>query len=1317
VKSKYQSGKSVAKNPTVPISADDPRVAWNKISQTKSRQGSEIDIIGLNGKNLISGGTTQNNASGISSTTNIKNNTPGIVANGTDILPSAVTNFTAVWNKNDIDLTFNFDTTIPQNKSIYKFLVRVRDSTNNKYYYLAAGFGYQSTFLNTTSTSQTLKLSSTELKLSGIELSSNIDQVGIASCSAYQANEYVNATLGAYVSSFPVPIFTLGKGIDYYTVTMDPTNLTAALAESFYGIIIEEKITTETVKANVNLVDGWTQASSITTNATSVIYVPDGLHRWVRVKYVAIHGYPSRYSDIADITPDPFMPVNTSPPTQFTSASIAWSGNDIQVNFAQPVTNFGNTVKVKLVPYIAGVESTSLYAYYYHLINGAETSYKIPSLDLYGQFGEYYSTFKAYITVLSNQGVETTGATIVSGPITRTTSLSTLVPNIATTNTIDGYTVQFNFGATNVVHAYNAKVATTEDVGASSYITNTSFYGQLINNILVMANSLVPVIDGVTLNSGDRVLIKNQTDPKQNGIYVYQQIAIHTNNDFNDTYGYAGGVHNNTLGYRLGMGTYYWDLNNIISGPGFSIVVGNMLGQNFGQYPGRENISSSTYSAFIRATDFNEMSEISNSTITINSGTVNIGKTWLNTNLITDVIGTNNITFAQQVFAQTPGSSGATRAEVYQYFIYPSFTNISLPDYIDYTYVSGGSDGTNSFVASAISLEDGSYSLPAGHTVNEFKGMEIQGNGIQPNTYITNISGSGPYTITLSNNIDIANYGNPSGNYHSQALVYSGSGFANVFSNYYNDLYVVAVYYDNYNNRSLASSIRTVHPTNPAQSLIEHAVQVGGTAGAIYVGSSASTGARILLGVDSYYNTNNSYSGIFAYDGSATTGTAPTTSIISSAGPGGYTFKTINAKIADWTITQNAIEELNGSNYVGMSGSGTYSFWAGADVTNNSNGLAKFSVTPAGAVIARKISIFGDGTTSDLINAGSGVFKVTNTGALTASSASITGSISVNQQSYFNANVNILSGSYLISTGTTGLEKLQLGSLGLEAINSSGSATTKIYSSQGTVTVNGVSQTSPSFWSKKALFGANESTGWLISDGIISADYIYLNSSTQEIRVVSKTSNSTSGISLTAGYDNSYAIRAGDISDPSGLNATTFWVKHDGSMFAENATIKGEIRALKGGFGTFNSQNEVIDGWKINADGVNGITSVGSGEIRLGDYSLTSLNNHDFTILDTYRSQKLLYTDYKRYNSLTGDEDPSGTKYIYRLSLGSEGRQVEVGKNAEISGAYSESAQDYRSGGLRNMFTISDGAFNDYPSYGNPFPDAGTGSVLLVYTA
>jgi hypothetical protein len=1003
----YRSSKSVAKNRTTPIAADDPRLSWDKIGQTKSILGSDIDYLGLDNKMLITGGIGINSSAGASiSSGSTQPADPNVKG---DLLPSLITNLTAEWNNDDIDLTFDFDTADIQNKDVYRFVVRLRDQTNNKYYFIRAGFGYEaSTFLSNSSTAQTLTLLDSDIQKSGIELSQNIDQVGIATCSVLQTGAYVDASLAAYVSPFPAPIFTLSKGVDYYVVTMDPTNLTTALALNFYGIIIEEKITTETVKANVSLTTGWTQASPITTNAASVVYCPDGAHRWVRVKYVAKGGNNSVYSDIADITPDPFMPVNTDPPTNFNTASIEWQSNDIKVTFVRPSTNAGTVIKVKLVPYVNNIESTTFYGFYYKTLDALDTEFLIKSLDIYGQFGTYYSKFKAYITCLSAQGVEST-STISSGPVTRANPLASIYPTVGTPN----------------------------------------------------------------VNSPTGVF---RATPIANGYVVDFDLPV-----------------------------------------------------------------------------------------------------------------------------------GATKLEVYE-------------------------------KATA-------------------------------------------WTVVPTNDDE---------------MVYSGLSPATIITPNNDTRYVIVRYYDQFDNTSYYSMELTgqtagveVNPLDIGTlSLIENPIKIQ-TDGSIFAGVGDSTQYPQV-----FFNKD----GIFAYDANGDW----TTEIINSATSGAPTFITKRATIGDWTVAPSAIENtgyVSGSTYTGLSASGTYSFWAGSGTSKNSDASAKFSVTPAGAVTARKISIIGDGTSSDLINAGSGVFKVTNTGALTATSASITGSISVDGQSYFDANVNITNGYLIAGASGPGVgPNVQISSVGLQALNASSAATTKIYTSPKTVTNNMNSSpiTGVTLWSSKALFGATESTGWLIADGIISSDWISLNSTAHEIKVVSQTSNSAKGVAISAGADNAYAIRAGDLTTPD------FWVKHDGTFYAQAGTVEGVIRARDGGFGTI-SGGAVTKGWSINSAG---ITAVGDAEIdmtnggviKVGAYDIKSAGS-DFSITNRSSSQTILTTD--------------TTAGISRIFLGQEGRQVEVAKNAEISGAYSGSAQDYRSGGLRNMFTIDKTSFT---SNSNPFASAESGSVLLVYT-
>lgn len=436
--SQYRSNKSVAKNPTISIDVDDPRVRWDQIKQTLSRQGSEIDIVGLDGKPLIVGGT--NLTSGTSRTDqNTKKpkpvKDPDVPPKGTPPLP--ITNLVAAWGPGDsLILTFDFDTSDLGNIFIDRFLVKLYDPTNDEYHLMRAGVGYfATTFLNYNSVSQELILSNSEI-VSAINPStySDLSKVAIATADILNVGDYVEANIPGFVSSLPTPIFTLTAGIDHYVVTIDPANIAEAIDEEFFGVVIEEKITTEMVQANVSLTEGWNQATAIFKSSTQVVYTPDGLNRWVRLKYISVGSAPSLYSVIQRVTPLPFMPVNTDPPTQFTSASIAWSGNDILVTFAQPATNAGTTVKVKLVPYINGVESTSLYAHFYHQIVPPETSFKILSLDMYGQFGTYYSQFKGYITSLSAQGVETTSSVIISGPVQRANPLSSIYPTIGTPN-------------------------------------------------------------------------------------------------------------------------------------------------------------------------------------------------------------------------------------------------------------------------------------------------------------------------------------------------------------------------------------------------------------------------------------------------------------------------------------------------------------------------------------------------------------------------------------------------------------------------------------------------------------------------------------------------------------------------------------------------------------------------------------------------------------------------------------------------------------------------------------------------------------------
>ena len=390
-------------------------------------------------------------------------------------------------------------------------------------------------------------------------------------------------------------------------------------------------------------------------------------------------------------------------------------------------------------------------------------------------------------------------------------------------------------------------------------------------------------------------------------------------------------------------------------------------------------------------------STLSGTLISVNSSGIRSGgksiASFSRNSTITSITPSPSISASVNGFVVSSDFSNTTAAYLEVYGQYYTWTTSELssnfPDYMTATYSSGGAAGTNTVTLTNFLNEDGLTISPS-----LYLGYTITGSNIPANTFVSAVSGSGPtYTLTLSTyssgSIVASNFSGSgaTGTYKINALLYSGSNPANIYSTFYAPTYLVVVYYDLFGNRSLPSTTGSslFTPINPTTSLINSAVQVGGTAGAIYVGASASTGARILLGVDSYYNTgNNSYSGIFAYDGSATTNAAPTTSIISNAGSGGYTFSTTNAKIADWSINSTQIQNTLGSasNYVGLSATGKYSFWAGATTSGNSSDNASFSVTPTGNVLAKNISIVGSGTITGVnATATGGVMTYTTTSA------------------------------------------------------------------------------------------------------------------------------------------------------------------------------------------------------------------------------------------------------------------------------------------------------------------------------------------------
>ena len=320
-------------------------------------------------------------------------------------------------------------------------------------------------------------------------------------------------------------------------------------------------------------------------------------------------------------------------------------------------------------------------------------------------------------------------------------------------------------------------------------------------------------------------------------------------------------------------------------------------------------------------------------------------------------------------------TTNATHGEIYQK--HSSWGTITTPiDYLNGTWVSNtvSPSASNQLVLTNVTDNALNSITTFGDVDGAFPtGYQIFGANVAPNTYIVSGSYTAPnFTLVLNKSL----LGTGSGTYKANALVYSGQSPANITNSLYDQFYVILRLYDDFGNASPISGVSQVTPTNAGSiSSFTNAVNIGGAAGAVYVGTDlASVGERVVIASKDNTTTNSitgfsGISGIYAFDNSNTV----TTAIIANATAGAYTFKTTKALIADWYIDSTKIQNTLGvaSNYVGMSATGIYSFWAGS-TTSGGDSNAKFAVTPTGYVQAKNISIIGSGTVSISSAVGSG---------------------------------------------------------------------------------------------------------------------------------------------------------------------------------------------------------------------------------------------------------------------------------------------------------------------------------------------------------
>jgi len=496
--------------------------------------------------------------------------------------------------------------------------------------------------------------------------------------------------------------------------------------------------------------------------------------------------------------------------------------------------------------------------------------------------------------------------------------------------------------------------------------------------------------------------------------------------------------------------------------------------------------------------------------------------------------------------------------EVYEFFINPSSLPTSLPDYINATYVSGGAAGTNTVTLSTFVDPSGASVVPTACI-----GYAFTGTNVPVNTFVSNITTSGAnYVLTLSTyntsgTLVASNFltGGASGSYIMNGLVASGTSPLVVLSTNFVARWIVTYYYDKFGNRSLPSAATPVQPQNPTTSQISSAISVTST-GSIYLGSSNTSVPNIILG------TNGGNAGLFIWgngDG-ATTASTPSTQILGNTTSGGPTFITKNANIADWVISPNKIENtlngLSGNTYTGLSGTGTYAFWAGASATSSTgptaDSQALFWVKKDGTVKSNQISISG----SSSLDIGSAAPIVATTYGSVIASGSTTITLSA-------ANANIINGMYVVYAGIPG---------GTTITSGGGTATLTISNPTFAAIPAGTSITFVS-----ATSGAH-----ILTDGSVYASNAYIRGQ------VNATSGSFTG-NLQIGSGGS--IYSGTLTTGGALSGAGFILNSTALLF--NSAI-GTVTSISGSTGQLTTTSASIGGWSVNSTQISK-TSTGGG--------------------------------------------------------------------------------------------------------------------------
>ena len=547
MESKYRSGKSVAKNPTVPISDDDPRLAWDKISNTKSRQGAEIDILGLDGKSLVSGGTKANNSSGSSSTrptdTSVTKSKIALVANGTvhylnrdSITPTAVTNAAATWDGEDLIVTFDWDYLNNYNQLVSHFILELTVDG------IAERTPLTSFIPNRTGAAQTLTVTKTINTQTFGVFRTNISSICIIATDAYynESSKVCVTSIPTYVLDLPTPTITVtaissGYSVAYTTPTEDVYDAIE---------IVEYESTSSTAPTNVTYVRAYfgvvNPANVITQNFNA---------RWVKARFTSDSGVTTPFSTAYKVTPTSPVSVDTEGPSNVetvtttggldTTGTIGFNGY-ADISWASVTTGGIRGYRIRYRPVTTPVSS-----YSYADSPGSGTTYRLSGLGAgltyeiaVATYDEFNNTSTSYV---SGSNVAISGTPFIGTNVSTTGFFEAGVTGTDTGTFKFGYGVDTGkrglvFNANNYWYIDSAQSASLKVGGSTTnYISwdgstfaidgdITARSGSFTGNVLLNGGSLYAPGTGGSASSGIRTIFNSSGIAAYNASGGYAQM-------------------------------------------------------------------------------------------------------------------------------------------------------------------------------------------------------------------------------------------------------------------------------------------------------------------------------------------------------------------------------------------------------------------------------------------------------------------------------------------------------------------------------------------------------------------------------------------------------------------------------------------------------------------------------------------------------------------------------------------------------------------------------------------------------------------------